>query len=427
MECKTMRRRNGNGSQQLQDVTEKLRRGELKLVRVMEEEGLITERERTGLLDQIQRAVSQKRSSEVLATAHTIHNKLIRVLQTSKGGTDKRESSELDVLMELSRLIQTTAEREKVLEQILDLIAQGIPYENGTLFILNRATGQLSVASVRGQHVDLISGVHFDLGYGFSSWVAKQKKPILLGDLHQVARAGRADIGSFLSVPMVVQGELIGVLNLAHSSNQAFNEEHLRLLTLIAAQAAAILQRVLMYEEMARLAITDDLTGLYNRRHFQDRLAHEIRRAQRYGQGFSVIYLDIDHFKMINDNWGHALGDRILADMGKVLLRWGRSSDLIARFGGEEFVALLPMTDADRAVRAAERLRCMVEEHSFPRRKRLTISLGISTYPADGEAGDELLRKADAALYLAKRLGRNRAVVTGAEAAPSETVLGEVA
>lgn len=409
-----MRRRNGNGSQQLQDVTEKLRRGELKLVRVLEEEGLITERERTGLLEQIQRAVAQKRSSEVLATAHTIHNKLIRVLQTSKGETTKREGSELDVLMELSRLIQTTADKDKVLEQILDLIAQGIPFENSSLFVLNRDTQQLSVAAVRGEHVDLIGGVHFDFGFGFSSWVAKQKKPILLGDLHPVCRAGRPDVGSFLSVPMVVQGELIGVLNLSHSSNQAFGDEHLRLLTLIAAQAAAILQRVLMYEEMARLAITDDLTSLYNRRHFLDRLSHEFRRAQRYGQCFSVLYLDIDNFKTINDTWGHALGDRILAEMGKVLKRWARSSDLIARYGGEEYVVLLPMTDSDNAALAAERLRALVQEHSFPRRKRLTISIGIASYPADADCADDLLKKADAALYMAKKLGRNRAVTHGA-------------
>ncbi len=412
-----MRRRNGNGSQQLQDVTEKLRRGEQKLVRVMEEEGLISDRERVSLLEQIHRSVAQKRSSEVLATAHTIHNKLIRVLQTAKAAGERRDVGELDVLMELSRLIQTATDREKVLDQILDLISQGIPYENGTLFMNNRPSQELTVAAVRGLHIDLIGGVHFDLGYGFSSWVAAQKKPILLNDLHPVSREGRPEIGSFLSVPMVIQGELIGVINLSHSTNQAFTEEHLRLLTLIASQAAAILQRVLMYEEMARLAVTDDLTGLYNRRQFTERLNEEIRRGQRYGLCFSVLFLDIDAFKVINDTWGHALGDRILADLGKLLTRWGRASDLVARYGGEEFVALLPMTDSEQASRAADRLRSMVEAHSFPRRKRLTVSLGIASFPADAASAEEILKKADSALYLAKKLGRNRTVVSSAMAA----------
>lgn len=412
-----MRRRNGNGSQQLQDITEKLRRGEQKLVRIMEEDGLISGRERASLSEQIQRSVAQKRSSEVLATAHTIHNRLIRVLSQSKSTGAGQDSQELDVLMELSRLIQTATDREKVLDEILDLIGRGIAFENGTIFTLNRASNQLVVAAVRGQHVDLISGVHFELGYGFSSWVAKQKKPILLHDLHPVSQAGRPEIGSFLSVPMVVQGELIGVINLSHSANSAFSEESLRLLTLIAGQAAAILQRVLMYEEMARLAITDELTGLYNRRHFQEHLDGEIKRGQRYGQCFALLFLDVDNFKLINDTWGHALGDRILAELGKLLSRWGRGSDLIARYGGEEFVTLLPMTDSAQAALAAERLRTLVQDHSFPRRRRLTVSLGIASYPADGMSQEELLKKADEALYLAKKQGRNRTAISGAAAA----------
>ena len=412
-----MRRRNGNGTQQLQDVTEKFRRGEIKLIRIMEEEGLITERERTGLAERVDRAVTQKRSSEVLATAHTIHNRLIRVLQTAKTAEQKAgPPTDLDVMSEMSRLIQADIGRDRLFEQILDLIASGIPFENGTIFTLNRVTGQLAPAGVRGAQVDLIGGVHFDMGFGFSSWVAKQKKPILLNDLHSSQRDGRPDIGSFLSVPMVVQGELIGVLNLSHPANAAFNEDHLRLLTLVASQAAAILQRVLMYEEVARLAVTDDLTGLHNRRHFHDRLADELRRGQRYGCCFSVLYVDIDNFKIINDTWGHALGDRILADLGKVMVRWGRSSDLVARIGGEEFAALLPMTDAAQAVRAADRLRAMVADHSFPRRKRLTVSLGIASFPGDGQAAEDLLKKADAALYVAKKLGRNRTVASGAAA-----------
>jgi diguanylate cyclase (GGDEF)-like protein len=412
-----MRRRNGVGSQQLQDVTEKFRRGEMKLLRTMEEEGLISEKERGGLAEKIDRSVAQKRSSEVLATAHNIHNRLIRALQSGKEAGEKRAPVELDVLAELSRLIQTVGEREQVLERILDLIGQGVPYENGTLFIVSRATGRLVPAIVRGRHVDLIGAVQFDHGFGFSSWVAKQKKPILLNDLHAGARAGGSEIGSFLSVPMVIQGELIGVLNLAHSTNGAFNEDHLRLLTLIASQAAALLQRVVMFEELARLAITDDLTGLYNRRHFLERLNDEMRRGERYGLRFSILFLDIDNFKLINDTYGHALGDRILNDLGKVLRKWGRSSDLIARYGGEEFVVLLPMTEGPAAEKAADRLRTMVVDHSFPRRKRLTVSLGVAAYPGDGQSPEELLQCADGALYLAKKQGRNRTVWSGAAAA----------
>ncbi|MCA9754506.1 MAG: sensor domain-containing diguanylate cyclase [Candidatus Eisenbacteria bacterium] len=412
-----MRRRNGNGSQQLQDITEKFRKGEAKLIKVLEDAGYLTERERASFLEKIDKAVAQKRSSEVLSTAHTLHNKIIRVLQASKGDSRPREGQELEILMEVSRLIQSTDQREEALDKLMELIRQVIPYQNGTLFVLNRASKQLVVGTVFGDHVDLIGGVAFDHGFGFSSWVAKQQKPILLNELHRTSRSIGPDIGSFLSVPLVVQQELVGVLNLSHPQNQAFTEEHLRLLTLIASQAAAILQRILMYEEMSRLAITDELTGLYNRRHFLTRLQEEQARAKRHGHEFSLLFLDIDDFKRINDTYGHGLGDRILAELGKLLMKWARSSDLLARFGGEEFVVLLPMTEMQQALTAAERLRNAVAEHSFPRRKRITVSVGVANYPHDADTTEDLIKMADQALYQAKRMGRNRSMACSLGAA----------
>jgi diguanylate cyclase (GGDEF)-like protein len=179
------------------------------------------------------------------------------------------------------------------------------------------------------------------------------------------------------------------------------------MLILIAGQSAAVIQRLLMYEEMARLAITDDLTSLCNRRHFLDRLKAEIDRARRYEQTFSVAMLDIDNFKVVNDTYGHGLGDRILADMGRLLRKSARSSDLAARYGGEEFVIMMPMTGGLAAQMAGDRLREAVASHTFPRRKKLTVSVGLATYPEDGASAEELLHRADATLYEAKRSGRN--------------------
>ncbi len=405
-----MTRRNGQGPKQLQDVTEKFRRGEQKLLKILEEEGLISAHEREGMLEQVSHAATQKRASEVLSAAHTVHNKIIQVLRKGKVPAGDRERTELEVLYEITRLTQTWDEREKLFERLLDLVRQAIPFENGTLFLVNRDEKQLTVAARRGDIVDLIGGVKFDFGFGFSSWVAKQQKPILLSELHRGRRPDGPAVGSFLSVPLIVQGELIGVLNLSHSRTKAFSEDHLRMAILVAGQAAGAIQRLLMYEEMARLAITDDLTGLCNRRHFLHRLQDEIDRARRYGLSFSLAMLDIDHFKQVNDAHGHPLGDRILADMGKLLRKGARASDLAARYGGEEFIILMPMTDNEHAALAAERLRAMVEEHTFPRRKKLTASLGVSSYPADGTTAQEILRRADAALYEAKRSGRNKAV-----------------
>lgn len=403
-----MARRNGQGPKQLQDVTEKLKKGELRLLKVLEEEGLITTREGERLLRQVTQAAAQKRASEVLSAAHTVHNKIVQVLRRGKGPGDAWERTELEVLYEITRLTQCCDDREKLFGRLLELAEQAIPFQHATLFLVDREVQELSVAASKGEVVDLIGGVKFDFGFGFSSWVAKQKKPILLTELNRGRRSTGVQVGSFLSVPLIVQGELIGVLNMSHSGTKAFGDEHLRMGILIAGQSAGVIQRFLMYEEMSRLAITDPLTGLFNRRHLQQHLADEIHRARRYDHVFSVAMIDLDNFKELNDTYGHALGDRILTEMGRLMRKCARSSDLSARYGGDEFVVLMPETDREQAALAGERLRTAIASHMFPRRKKLTVSVGLATFPKDGSTSEALLKKADRALLDAKRKGRNQ-------------------
>jgi len=420
-----MRRRNGAGSRQLVDATDKFRKGQLRLIQVLGERKLLSEKETRALGESVERAAAQKRSSDVLATALSLNNKVIRALSHDSAADVARQDSELEILFEVTRLMQSNFNRTDVVEKLLDLICQAIPFRDATLFLWNERRGELQPIARRGRPIDLIPGVRFDHGEGFSSWVAKQKRPVLLTELHRGRRADNSVVGSFMSVPMVVQDQMIGVLNLSHPRLRAFNEDHLRLLALIAGQAAATLQRILLYEEMKRLATTDDLTGVCNRRHFLERLQHEIERARRYQVPFGLMFLDIDNFKELNDNFGHQVGDRVLTELGTILKHWARSSDLVARYGGEEFIVLLPMTDRHGASLAAERLRARIQQHVFYRRKRLTVSVGVAGYPHDGDSLEGLLGCVDEALYMAKNTGRNRVCALGeprnapAQAAPA--------
>ncbi len=404
-----MRRRNGAGSRQLVDATEKFRKAQIQLIGILEGEKLITRKEASTLCRQVDRAATQKRSSDVLSAALTLNRKIVRILRHESFAEVARQDSELEILFEVSRMIQTTLDKEEVYRRLLELIKQAIPFDNATLFLWDKQGGRLVPTAQQGKFVDLIGGVHFDHGVGFSGWVAKQKRPVLLTDLHCGRRPDDSVVGCFMSVPLVVQGELIGVLNLSHDAPKTFGDDHLRLLTLIAGQAAATIQRLLVYGEMRRLAITDDLTNIYNRRHFLERLQGEIDRARRYGLNFSVMFIDIDNFKELNDSYGHQVGDKILAELATILKHWARSSDIVARYGGEEFVVLLPMTDKPRSVSAAERLRSRVQRHTFYRRKKLTVSVGVASFPGDGDTVDQLLGRVDEALYMAKKTGRNRA------------------
>jgi diguanylate cyclase (GGDEF)-like protein len=163
--------------------------------------------------------------------------------------------------------------------------------------------------------------------------------------------------------------------------------------------------------ELERLAITDPLTGLYNRRFFQSRLGVEIERAKRYGRVLSLVMLDVDNFKEINDRRGHQFGDHVLAEVGKILTGNVRAIDIVCRYGGEEFAVLLPETPLEKAGRAAEKLRTCLKERFQKGRDpvALTVSLGVASYPSPRVADEnDLVRRADAALYEAKGLGRDR-------------------
>jgi len=164
-----------------------------------------------------------------------------------------------------------------------------------------------------------------------------------------------------------------------------------------------------------RLSITDDLTGVYNRRYFFQRFKEELERSARYGRQTALLMLDIDYFKHYNDIHGHQIGDSLLKKLARLLSISIRQPDFIARYGGEEFVVVAPETDREKAVKLAEKVRSVIENHPFLMREsqpdgKITISIGVAVFPEDGQTVDEMVGKADAALYIAKDLGRNKVV-----------------
>jgi diguanylate cyclase (GGDEF)-like protein len=167
-----------------------------------------------------------------------------------------------------------------------------------------------------------------------------------------------------------------------------------------------------MEDELKHMATHDPLTGLYNRNVLDQRLNDEIHRASRYNHAMSVFMLDIDHFKPINDTYGHGIGDTVLRNFSKVLESSIRNTDYAARYGGEEFVVILPETPLPKAEELAERLRNKVAEYPFPieddKDLNLTVSIGIATFPEHAQTGQELLEVADSAMYAAKKAGRNQ-------------------
>jgi len=216
-----------------------------------------------------------------------------------------------------------------------------------------------------------------------------------------------ADVRSELAVPIKIKNKVIGVLDIESVELNAFDESDLATLTILTEMIAIAIENARLYKESERLAITDDLTGLYNTRYFYTALEKEIERSQKLGHSFSITIFDINDFKKYNDTYGHLAGDQILEELAGFIMKKCRNSDIIARFGGDEFIIILPEAEYKGAVLVSERLRTSVEKHLFKinekeKESKITISLGIATYPKDATNIKDLINAADINLYRAR-------------------------
>jgi diguanylate cyclase (GGDEF)-like protein len=222
---------------------------------------------------------------------------------------------------------------------------------------------------------------------------------------------GFLETKSEMCVPLIFFGEKLGVLALDRASHDAFDQDDIQPLESVADICAAAIQNANYFERMKQLAYVDGLTGIFNRRYFEMRIAEELERASRFLGRMSVIMVDIDHFKRLNDEFGHLLGDEVLRGVSNVLKQQLRKVDMVCRYGGEEFAIVVPETTGANALVVAEKLRRHIETYPFPGVPRpVTISCGVADYPMHGGTRDEVVAAADGALYQAKQAGRNRVV-----------------
>lgn len=217
---------------------------------------------------------------------------------------------------------------------------------------------------------------------------------------------------AYVHLPLTSHNKVMGVFLVAGPSTPAFRRDAPSILNLVRNELTMIVDNARLYEEAKRMAITDGLTRIYNHRFFQELFEKEYKRAVRYNTTFSLIMMDIDFFKRINDTHGHLYGDEILREMAGLVKGCLRTMDILARYGGEEFAILLPETDLEDAALTAERIRMAVENHDFPlsrgKRVTVTVSQGVTSFPApDVRQRSDIVAKADAALYEAKEAGRN--------------------
>ncbi len=334
----------------------------------------------------------------------------------------QRRLDELQILFDLSRTLASTLELSFVLDGISTMLSTRLVVPKFSIMLLGQS-GKLEIQRITPDNAASV-GLTFEIGEGICGLAADSRKatyvPSLAGDTRFRPREGTAhpQDGCLLSVPMVVGQELIGVLNFERERRADFSADEIEFFGAIADQAAVAIQKARLHEQTVTLSITDPLTLIPNRRFLFQQIESEINRANRFGTQLSLLMIDIDHFKKLNDQEGHQAGDDVLRKVAETMKASLRKVDTVGRYGGEEFIVLLPQVTRAEALEVGEKLRRAVQAVEFGFRKKETarqvsISVGVASMPVDASAQTELVDAADAALYIAKREGRNKVVAYG--------------
>ncbi len=337
-------------------------------------------------------------------------------LRTSKIEQDR-------LLYEISNFVRSSVKIKEVLERSVSRI--GSVFGVSHCLLLRPVRGvpdsievfeycQNSAQSIKDQFLT-------DDGLEFISIAMRKSAPQVLsgpGEAESGAYNGeflrRLAFRTGVIIPLVLRESSLGVIFLQeHQADREWTIDTTAFLGSLADQLSLAIENAELHEERERQAVTDPLTGVANRRHFNEIFWHEFERARRYSEPLSLILVDLDYLKRINDTLGHKAGDEAIKRVAEIMQASSRSVDLPARYGGEEFCLLLPNTDVDMAVQTAERLRKLINQCVIEGCGALSASIGVASYPSHGEDSDTLFHRADEALYQAKQEGRNRVCVAG--------------
>ena len=333
------------------------------------------------------------------------------------------EELELKGLLHASEKLSSSVRLVELLRHMVEYAREVGKFDTCSVCLMSDGNEEFSVVVAEGYRKEVL-GKTFPLeAPSWAGWVLRAREEPLA--IRMERRSGmpildpkeRPTTGvGFLAVPLRAQQRVCGALLLTRDG-EGFTARELRLLRIYCNQAAVAIENAIVYERVENLAATDGLTGLFNRRYLEGALERELARAERGSSSLALLLLDIDHFKSFNDTYGHMMGDLVLKKVATTLQRGLRQADVLARFGGEEFVVLLPQVGERGAMESAERIRAALESssiHPGGLRKRVTVSIGLAMFRDHADSSESLLRVADEAMYRAKDAGRNRVVVAEA-------------
>ena len=335
---------------------------------------------------------------------------------------EQKRARYLAFLNNISRTAISSQTTEEMMAGIIKEIQENFHFDHIGIGIVDYNTKEIEIKAEAGRTAKAL-GKRVPLGVGIMGRVAR------VGEMALEQGTGDHLLGiipesrSVLCIPITYTDSLLGILNIESQRENAFAQEEVLLLQTLADLLATALHNVMVYQKMEQQSITDPLTGIKTRRYFTEALLSEFKRGTRSGRPFCVVLIDLDKFKEVNDTMGHLEGDLVLARIGRLMDQKVRQSNVVARYGGDEFIILMPETGAEQACILSERLRLWIATDPFLNERHITGSFGVAEFPLHGATAEDIIRVADNGMYISKRAGGNK--VSSVEPSPENLAHGE--
>ncbi len=334
----------------------------------------------------------------------------------------KRQLEEVAIFNDVAKALTSSLNLDSILQTIMEKMAEFFRPDTWSLLMVDEQKDELYFAIAIGDAAETLKTVRMRMGEGIAGWVARNGESLIVPDVYNDPRfAKRVDeytkwkTRSIICVPLQSKHRVLGVIQLINCAMESFGEQEMFFLHALCDYAAIAIDNARSVEKIQELTITDDCTGLYNARHLYKTLEAEVYRSARFGYEFSVIFMDLDHFKSVNDTYGHLVGSKLLQEIGFKVKSQLRLIDYAFRYGGDEFVILLPQTDKNSAMVVAKRLQEMMRRTQFLSDDSLNLnvrcSMGLATYPEDAKSSHEIIRQADEMMYMVKNSSRDNIAV----------------
>src|SRR5882724_8057797 len=334
----------------------------------------------------------------------------------------KRQLQEVAIFNDVAKALTSSLNLDSILQTIMDKMAEFFRPDTWSLLMVDEQKDELYFAIAVGDAAETLKTVRLKVGEGIAGWVAKHGESLIVPDVYNDPRfSKRIDemtkwkTRSIICVPLQSKHRVLGVIQLINCAMESFGEQEMFFLHALCDYAAIAIDNARAVEKIQELTITDDCTGLYNARHLYKTLESEVYRSQRFSYEFSVVFIDLDHFKQVNDVHGHLIGSRLLSEIGYRIKACLRLIDYAFRYGGDEFVVVLPQTSKEQGIVVARRLRETIRGMPFEMEGNVSLtikaSIGLATYPEDAKSAHEIIRQADEMMDMVKNNTRDNIAI----------------